>query len=140
MIEITTAIALLVSSLYGSATIAVAQDVHNSENTQSKEIIASPVTLAAYVQNYFRETPILAKIAKCESTLRHVDKNGEVLRGKVNPDDVGLMQINEHYHGEKAKELGLDLETVNGNLAFAKYLYEKEGTTPWNASAPCWDK
>lgn len=140
MIELTTAIALLVTSLYGGVNTAVAQDINNSENTQSKQAVESPVTLEKYIQEYFKETPILAKIAVCESTLRQVDASGKVLRGKVNPADVGLMQINEFYHGDKAEELGMDLETIEGNLAYAKYLYEKEGTDPWSASAKCWNK
>ena len=139
MIELTSAIALLVTSVFGPAT-AVAQDVSTSDNTQSKAAIESPETLATYVQAYFAETPILAKVSMCESGLRQVGDDGQVLRGKVNHDDVGLMQINEHYHGDKAKSLGMDLETVKGNLAYAKYLYDQEGTAPWSASSPCWNK
>jgi hypothetical protein len=139
IIELTSAVALLVSSLYGPVS-AVAQDVSNSSNTQSQTAIENPITLPDYVKAYFAETPILAKVAKCESTYRQVGSDGKVLRGKVNSDDVGLMQINEHYHGEKAKSMGLDLETIEGNLAYAKYLYEKEGTAPWSASAKCWNK
>jgi hypothetical protein len=139
MLELTTAIILLVTSLYGGpANIAVAQDVADSANTQSKTAIENPVTLESYVRAYFAETPILAEIAKCESRFRQVGASGSVLRGEVNKSDVGLMQINEAYHQEKASELGLDLETIEGNLAYAKYLYDKEGTTPWNASKKCW--
>jgi len=140
MIEFTTAVALLISSLYGSANIAVAQDVNNSANTQSEAAIVKPVTLEAYVREYFIETPILAEIARCESTFRQLDKDGKVLRGVVNDSDVGLMQVNEYYHGKKASDLGYDLMTVNGNLDYAKYLYEKEGVAPWSASAKCWKK
>lgn len=138
MIEITSAIVFLVSSLYGSADTAVAQDVANSANTQSNTPVTMPVTLEAYVYEYFAETPILAEISKCESRYRQFNSDGSVLRGQVNSDDVGLMQINEIYHKKRAEGLGLDLETINGNLAYAKYLYENEGTTPWNASKPCW--
>lgn len=137
MLELTSAVVLLVSSLYGPAS-AVAQDVKTSPSTQTK--VESPVTLEQYVQNYFAETPILAKISKCESGYRQFDSHGQILRGEVNKDDVGLMQINEFYQGDKAKKLGLDLETVQGNLAYAKHLFDTEGTTPWSASQKCWDK
>lgn len=140
MIELTTAIAILVSSLYGGVSVAVAQDVLDSPNTHSLKAIENPVTLENYVRSYFAETEVLAEISRCESQFRHLDSQGEVLRGKVNPADVGLMQINEKYHGQKAAELNLDLETIDGNLAYAKYLYEKEGIQPWSASAPCWDR
>ena len=140
MLELTTAVVLLVTSLYGGPTVAVAQDVANSANTQSKTAIESPVTLEDYVRQYFAETPILAEIAKCESRFRQTDGAGNVLRGEVDKSDVGLMQVNEYYHGQKAADLGFDLTTINGNLAYAKYLYGKEGTTPWNASAKCWKR
>jgi hypothetical protein len=139
MIEITTAIIFLVSSIYGGgASIAVAQDVADSANTQSDKTIVKPITLESYVREYFVETPILAEIAKCESRFRQVGKDGQVLRGEVNKSDLGLLQVNEFYHGEKASDLGFDLKTVNGNLAYAQYLYDKEGTQPWSASAKCW--
>lgn len=139
MTEIITALILLVSSLASSgASIAVAQEMSDNVNTQSPTAIDKPVTLENYVREYFVETPILAEIAKCESKFRQVNEAGEVLRGEVNQSDVGLLQINEAYHQKKATELGLDLETVNGNLAYAKYLYDQEGTKPWSASAKCW--
>jgi hypothetical protein len=137
MIEITTAIFFLVSSLYGSANIAVAQDVDSSLNTQGK-VVTKPITLESYVREYFIETPILAEIARCESSFRQVGKDGKVLLGEVNKSDLGLLQVNKYYHGEKAEDLGFDLETVDGNLAYAKYLYDKEGTKPWSASQKCW--
>jgi len=138
MIELTSAIILLVTSLYGSANVAVAQEVTGSVNTQSDTAIEKPITLESYVREYFKETPILAEIAKCESRFRQVGKDGQVLRGESNKSDLGLLQVNEYYHGGKALDLGFDLTTVNGNLAYAKYLYDKEGTKPWNASKKCW--
>lgn len=140
MIELTSAIVLLMSSLYGSANVAVAQDVNNSDNTQSQEPVEKPITLEAHVREYFAETPVLAEISRCESQFRQYDSRGDLLRGKVNKSDVGLMQVNEYYHGKKASELGFDLSTIEGNLSYAKYLYDKEGTRPWSASKKCWSK
>lgn len=137
MIEITTAIALLISS-FSPISSALAQDVGNSLNTQSLVAIENPVTLETYVRNYFAETPVLAEISRCESHFRQFDSEGNVLRGTVNKSDVGLMQINEYYHQDKADELELDLKTIEGNLAYAKYLYDKQGVTPWKASSKCW--
>ncbi len=109
-------------------------------STEAAEIIKNPDTLGAYVRAYYSDTPILADIAWCESRMRQYDKDGNLFRGIVVKEDVGVMQINTHYHGEKAKELNLDLSTLSGNLAYAKYLYEKEGTKPWISSSPCWAK
>lgn len=100
----------------------------------------NPETIGAYVREYYADTPILADIAFCESTMRHTGKDGKILRGLVDSDDIGVMQINTRYHQETADELGIDIYSLNGNLAYAEYLYEKQGTQPWNASRPCWDK
>jgi hypothetical protein len=139
MIEITSAFVLLVSSLYGSVNVAIADDILSSDYNH-KQPVDEPVTLEGYVREYFNETSVLAEISRCESHFRQYDRNGQVLRGKVNSDDLGLMQINEYFHGKRANELGLDLKTIEGNLAYAQYLYDKEGTKPWNASSKCWSE
>lgn len=108
--------------------------------SESFELASNPETLGAYVREYFADAPILADIAWCESRMRHLDKNGELLRGMVDSDDVGVMQINTRYHLEDSKELGLDVYSLKGNLEYARHLYEKQGTKPWLASSPCWGK
>jgi len=80
----------------------------------------------------------MIQIARCESTFRHTLADGTVLRGVVDQRDTGVMQINTHYHGETAEKLGLDLTDLHDNLAYARSLYERQGTQPWSASAPCW--
>ena len=92
------------------------------------------------VRSYFSDIPVMIQIARCESTFRHTLADGTVLKGRVDPADTGVMQINARYHGEKAEELGLDLKDLYGNMAYARDLYERQGTKPWNASAPCWSK
>ena len=93
-----------------------------------------------YVESYFSDIPVMIDIARCESHFRQYDDQGNVHRGEVNDLDVGIMQVNEHYHSATAAKLGLDLYTMQGNVAYARYLYEKEGTAPWNSSKPCWGK
>ena len=97
-------------------------------------------TVEQYVRGYFADEPILAEISSCESHFRQFDKNGNVLHGEVVYEDMGLMQVNSTYHGKTAAALGLDLSTMQGNLAYGRYLYNKEGTTPWNSSKACWSK
>jgi hypothetical protein len=97
-------------------------------------------SLGAYIEEYFADIPVMADIAWCESRNRHFDSDGEILRGMVDPDDVGVMQINKRFHRKASLELGYDVYTLHGNLAYARYLYEKEGTQPWRASQPCWGK
>jgi hypothetical protein len=122
-----------------------ASEVKGTANTVAPQalevtITEHPITLQSYVRGYFKDAPILAEIAKCESTFRQFDKNGNVLRGKVNSDDIGIMQINKYYHQIDAEKLGFDIYTLEGNLAYAKWLYGKYGDKPWVHSSPCWSK
>lgn len=82
--------------------------------------------------------PVLNRIAECESGNRQFNEDGSVLRGRVNSKDVGRFQVNEYYHLETSKKLGIDIYTWEGNTEYALYLYEKNGTRDWNWSKHCW--
>lgn len=146
MIELTSGAVFLLSSMYGASNLSV-----NTVKVQplTVNVLTSIPTvvqmkdkkmLEDYLKKNFIETPILLEIARCESTLTHYDRNGQVIRGRVNRADVGVMQINEKYHLEDSKEMGIDIYTVEGNVAYAKHLYSKSGSNPWSASEPCWGK
>ena len=90
------------------------------------------------VREYFSDIPIMAEVARCESTFRHTVEDGSVLRGVVDKRDTGVMQINTYYHQATADALELDLEDFYENMAYARDLYERQGTQPWSASRPCW--
>lgn len=119
----------------------VAMSTPTALSTTTEAEHKAPQTLSQYVREYFRDEPIMADIAWCESRMRHIDeKTGKIFRGSVNNDDIGVMQINTRYHLEKAESMDIDLYSLKGNLEYAKYLYEKEGTTPWASSRACWGK
>ncbi len=105
-----------------------------------KTQVERSITVEEYVRNYFSDIPIMVEIAWCESRFRQHDENGEVLRGEVNSLDRGVMQVNEFYHLEDSKKLGYDILTIEGNTAYARYIYEKSGVQPWISSSPCWSK
>lgn len=92
------------------------------------------------VTNYFSDAPIMADIAYCESRYRQYEPNGDLFRGIVNNSDVGIMQINEYYHLEDSQKLGIDIHTVEGNLEYARHLYNTQGVQPWKSSSPCWNE
>jgi hypothetical protein len=112
------------------------------ENVKSEDYqpISDSKNVEKFIEDYFADIPIMAKIAKCESRNRHLDKNGQVLKGEITPLDRGVMQINLHYHEETAKKLGLDVHKLDDNVAYARYLYEKQGAKPWMSSSKCWSK
>jgi hypothetical protein len=146
MLELTTGAMFLISSIYGSGqTDNHAQMITASSDPETVHIalISSskkPTNMEEYLANEYADTPILVEVARCESEFRQFNKDGSVLRGRAVADDIGVMQINEHYHGSTAKKMGIDIYTVEGNVAYAKYLYTKSGTDPWSASKPCWSK
>lgn len=100
----------------------------------------STTTITDRIEDVFGTSTPMVEIARCESRLRHFKSPNVVLRGDITPADVGLYQINVDYHEDKIKELGINIYTVDGNIAYAKYLYDKNGTRDWNASKKCWAK
>ena len=111
-----------------------------AEQESSAQPAEQIISVEQYVKNYYSKTPILAKISKCESQYRQYTTNGNVLRGREVREDVGLMQINETYHKATSGKLGYNIYSMEGNLAYGQYLYDHQGTAPWSASQPCWDK
>jgi hypothetical protein len=114
---------------YGSIAVDGEEATHVSAVSKNTEAI---------VRSYFRDIPVMAEVARCESTFRHRLDDGSVLQGRVDSADTGVMQINKRYHLDTATALELDLEDIYDNMAYARYLYEKQGTQPWSASMPCW--
>ncbi len=119
----------------------LADNLDGDNSSPSQEVfVVEAQTLRDYVEEYFNDIPVMAKIAGCESKFRHFSKQGKVIRGEIVKEDVGVMQINETYHLETAQKLGYNIHSVNGNLTYARYLFQKEGTTPWLSSSKCWGK
>ncbi|MES3004687.1 MAG: hypothetical protein V4690_01085 [Patescibacteria group bacterium] len=138
---------MAISAFAGIESPVVVTEVPKLEQTVIREMASSNkkevermMSTEEYVKDYFADVPIMIQIARCESTFRHLGKDGEVHRGKVNNKDVGVMQINEYYHLDTSKKKDYDIYTIEGNTAYARDLYEREGTRPWNSSKPCWGK
>ena len=120
----------------GSRSVAVAEEVP----------VPAPIVAPAPPQEPEAPAPdaTLSAICGCESagnpraTPYQFNADGTVLRGRVNPQDVGMCQINERYHLADSIALGYDIYTAEGNWGYATYLLETQGTTPWNWSRHCW--
>jgi hypothetical protein len=91
-----------------------------------------------YVRQQFADTPIMIQIAYCESTFRQLDSNGNPIKNHKGSSATGVMQIMASIHEEDANKLGMDINTLEGNVRFARYLYDKFGTKPWDDSKDCW--
>jgi hypothetical protein len=108
---------------------------------ENKKIsVERTMTVEGYVRNYFSDIPVMIEIARCESRFRQTDGSGDVLHGEKNTADRGVMQINEDFHNDNSEKLGYDILTLEGNTAYARYLFEKYGVKPWISSAKCWGK
>ena len=140
---------MVISSISGSnlpvTAIVPSQQIDSSvvrqvEKKSTVRDIDNVMSTEQYVKKYFKDIPIMVHIARCESTFRQLTSQGDIHRGRVNNSDVGVMQINEFYHGDTAEQENLDIYTIEGNVAYARDLYERQGTKPWNSSKPCWGK
>ena len=135
---------MVVSSITGVTSPVTVTEVPKMETSAVKEFsrkeVENIMSTEQYVRQYFSDIPIMIQVAKCESRYRQLDASGEIHRGVVNSEDVGVMQINEHYHLDQSVQKNYDIYTLEGNTAYARDLYEREGTQPWSSSRPCWGK
>ena len=113
--------------------------VKEAEKEIELKAYGNPRDVEKAVKSYFKDIPLMATIAKCESHFRQYNNDGNIYRGKVNTKDVGVMQINEAYHLKSSQNMGLDIYTAEGNMKYARYLYKNEGSAPWISSSACWD-
>ena len=95
-------------------------------------------TLTRTINFFFPDTPVMVEVARCESGLRHTTTSGSVLRGGLGGNMVGVFQLYDKYHREAARTLGYDIDSMLGNIAYARELYRAQGLTPWNSSRSCW--
>lgn len=106
-------------------------------STTSMEII-TPFALTSEVK----------RICSCESTgspnnePRHFESDGSVLRGRVNPNDIGQCQINIDPETTDwlriSQSLNLDVFKKEDNARMAQWIYDHYGSQPWNWSRGCW--
>jgi len=67
----------------------------------------------------------MLEIAECESNFRQFKEDGSVLMGGGGGNYIGVFQIGRQWVS-LAKSMGMDVYTLEGNVAFAKYLYDQE--------------
>ncbi len=93
----------------------------------------TPAEIERLVTTTFINDPVMITVAKCESGFRQFTATGDVLRASGRY--VGIFQIDEIIHVNKAKNLGFDIYTAQGNINYAEHLYKNEGSTPWRNCA-----
>ncbi len=121
----------MIPMVYG-AIVVCAFTITNTAHAHSTDIITRTITF------FFPDTPAMVDVARCESGLRHTTASGSVLRGGLGNNMVGVFQLYDKYHRDAAHVLGYDIDTLLGNIAYARELYRAQGLTPWNSSRSCW--
>ncbi len=110
----------------GSKLTVAATETYSLVNTLSDEQIA----YKRKIERLFKDEPIMAQIAYCESGYRQFDENGAPLKSRTN--DYGIFQINSKIWDKKAKEIGLDYKgSPIDNIKMARYIYEHQGKKAW---------
>jgi len=116
-----------------TAGVILARNTIEPERVWAKEVIEVPIR---------EKAPVMERIKQCESGGKHINpKTGQVymLANTNKTVDVGIFMLNTVWH-KKAKELGYDITTLQGNEDMAYWIYENVGTSPWIYSMSCWNK
>ena len=117
--------------------VAVPSSVYAATATTSATTTAhDPVTVEKRVREYFADIPVMIEVARCESKFRQFTDAGTLLRGGGSTGMVGIFQFYEVVHKAAALTLGFDIETVEGNIGYARHVYNQEGTRPWASCVP----
>ena len=85
--------------------------------------------VADFVKWAFADVPDMITIAQCESGIRQYSTPGVSVKGAGRY--IGIFQIDEILHKNKAASLGFDIYSPEGNVGYARYMYSASGTNPW---------
>jgi hypothetical protein len=105
-------------------------------STATSTQVQTPAVVEKRVREYFVDIPVMIEIARCESKFRQFTDAGSVFRGGAGAGMIGVFQFYEKYHTAASAALGLDLAALEGNIRYARHLYEQSGTTPWASCVP----
>lgn len=106
------------------------------ENTSTSTNVHNRAAVESRVREYFTDVPVMIEIARCESNFRQFTDGGSVLGGGSGGGMVGVFQLYGDVHDNAATNLGFDINTLEGNIGYARHLYESSGTDPWLSCVP----
>lgn len=94
-------------------------------------------------EKYGQDTNLAREIIRCESRFDENARNDNYdKKGIYWSSDWGYWQINDYWHVEDAKKLGLDvINNWEDNLEYGFIILKRDGAMAhWSASAHCWNK
>ena len=131
--------AVVASSTLGITTsVATTTSVHSTSTTITpiNTLTQNRVVVEKKVREVFADAPVMIAVARCESNFRQFTDSGAPFRGGAGGEMIGVFQFYEKAHVPFARTLGFDLATLEGNVGYARNVYEHQGTTPWKACVP----
>ena len=92
-----------IETVHAGATPEVVQETEVKKEEVIKKPVKAPTPLpdtdvVATLTAILGEGHPLIAVARCESGYRQFNADGTLLRGKQNPQDVRVLQVNEKYH------------------------------------------
>jgi len=124
---------LIVAAIYGPTTWFAWLDY----SSKSAKIRGRPTSSFAHLP----ADVVLPIIAQCESGGRQFDDRGYLIKNPTS-SAVGKYQIMASLHEARARSLGHNIRTLEGNEGYARYLYAESGTQHWEVdprSRRCWE-
>lgn len=128
--------AVATTSMTSATTTASSTITIATTTATTTPVVQNPVMIEKRVREYFADVPVMIEIARCESKFRQFTDSGSVLRGGGSGGMIGIFQFYEIVHAQAALVLGFDITTVEGNIGYARHLYEQSGTKPWASCVP----
>lgn len=121
-----------------TTTATTSEILKDTQTADASGTVHDAAVVEQKVRHLFKDTPVMIEIARCESKFRQYTDSGNVFRGGYQNAMVGVFQFNGPVHKNGAKALGFDIDTLDGNLDYAKHVYTLSGTDPWVSSFTCW--
>lgn len=86
-------------------------------------------------ERYDQNESLVRRIINCEGGMYGVT---HINNDRWHSKDLGLLQVNEHYHADDMKKIGLDIYNQYDSLEYGFILLHDQGLAPWSASKSCW--
>ena len=103
---------------------------------QARAAIYDSAQVEAILRAYFADIPAMVEVARCESRFRQFAADGTTLTDPSN-SWIGAFQVSR-IHSAKATAMGYDLDSLEGNMMYARFLYQQSELGPWRSSESCW--
>lgn len=124
-----------------TALVYVAQPIPDAPTIEEKPKEWTFETMVPYLaEKHGQDEALVRRIIDCESDFNPNAKNDNYTDdGEYWSSDHGYWQINDYFHEAPARYRGFDIYIWEENLEWGFIVLKEQGTSPWEASAYCWN-